>query len=212
MPDKNPRQLVEETHRMVQELHESQFNQYGGLESRLPESQDTTYAKIMNVIMDVQPATSTEIAENIDEGNITRSLTRLYHTYHLNRSEKNGNYEYETTALGEKYAESLEEQKKLDSTKQTEQEKPPWHDTDVCRGEYYALKAIHESDERKSSRELNERYCELLGTEPSNADSIKVAARLSELYEEDGEGYVGRPPNKPYVYWLTDKGRQLIND
>lgn len=216
MEDEKPMQLLEETHSMLKDIYDSKTVVYDWLESRLPPNQDTAYAEVLQAVRDMGSATSTQIESDYDVENVSRTLTRLYQSYHLNRTKKGSGFEYQLTPLGVSFLELIEEQQTLQMN--PEDEKPqakvhPWDNTDVNKGEYYALRAVQESEPHSTSGEINEHYLELSGYEESDNDSIKVAARLTELYGGDDEqGYVGRPPNQPYVYWLTDKGKAVLND
>jgi len=48
-----------------------------------------------------------------------------------------------------------------------------------------------------------------MGVEPSDhPNTVKVSARLTDLWRD---GYVDRTPSQPYRYWLTEKGKDVLN-
>jgi hypothetical protein len=97
-----------------------------------------------------------------------------------------------------------------DGTSDSERvEEPPWEGLPVTMGQYTALKTVFEASGTPKYKTLNEGYAEKLDTDPRDKDNgPKISPRLSELY---GEGYVDRTPNQPFRYWVTDKGKELLD-
>jgi len=91
-----------------------------------------------------------------------------------------------------------------------EVQESPWESLPVNMSQYNALKTVDEASGTPKSGDLNEDYAEKMGTDPRDKENgFKISPRLSELY---GEGYVDRTPNHPFRYWVTDKGKELLDE
>ena len=96
------------------------------------------------------------------------------------------------------------------NTQETFQEfAEPWEDTELNKSQYLALEVVSDADGHYTSSDLNGEYLNRNGLKASESSTPKVAGRLSELYNM---GYVNRPPEQPYYYWVTDEGKALLND
>ena len=174
--------------------------------------------EMLRALSEMGEATAEEIKEHLNvEYDVTRTLTRFYETHIVNRRKIDGRYAYKLTDLGRNQLKIVNQQSKLDSvcdnddTKKEEEETEepdPWENTDLSESQYKALKAISEFDGRPTSEQANERYLE--HGYPESENGTAISRRLSELFHD--HGYVGRPPERPYVYWLTSEGREALND
>jgi len=175
------------------------------LEPRLnPDPGELTY-KVLHYIKENGPITSTELGNQLDCLQ-SRILSRLYQTFLVDR-EPVGNQEfsYSITPVGEKALET--EQVELINNGPQTVSTEPWVSTDLNRGEYYAIKLVNEHEDAPTPPEIEDRFQEY-GYE-SNTDSLAVSARLSELKNTP---YVDRTPHEPYRYWVTEEGKELLED
>jgi Fe2+ or Zn2+ uptake regulation protein len=81
----------------------------------------------------------------------------------------------------------------------------PWDDTPLNRGQFTVLQAIADESEHPRTVDLIDAYADA-GFE---ASSSAVSARLKDLFDQD---FVGRTPARPYRYWITDDGDDLLNE
>jgi DNA-binding transcriptional ArsR family regulator len=152
---------------------------------------------------------STEI-EDAMGFDVTRPLTRLFYQYLVNR-RRDGRYEYTISPLGVEVIEMHGEQTQLsedESQENVENSADPWDNTELNRSQYHALKVVSQVEGHNSAEALAEAYAKSGFAEYSNGIPA-INARLSELFKM---GYVGRPPEQPYYYWVTDDGKQILND
>jgi len=178
---------------------------------RLDIGTDTRFRSVAEHIQDHQPCTSGDLNGDI-VNNATRALTSMYYAGYVNRNESPP-YEYtlsETGKLALQQARADEQSELSDHEGTEEQSTDPWDATDLGRGKYIALRLVNEYDGHPLTGDIEEEYLDH-GYE-SASEGCAVGARLSQLYSEDGEGYVDRPAEQPYRYWLTDKGRAVLAD
>jgi hypothetical protein len=81
----------------------------------------------------------------------------------------------------------------------------PWDDTPLNRGQYTVLQAIADASEHPKTTDIVDAYADA-GFE---ASSSAVSARLKSLFDD---GMVDRTPARPYRYWVTDDGDDLLSD
>ena len=80
-------------------------------------------------------------------------------------------------------------------------------DHDLNRGEACALMSVHETKGNPTTSEANDEYLNY-GFGPTKGTGAAIAARLTELKEKR---LVDRTPNQPYRYWVTDKGKEAVD-
>jgi len=79
----------------------------------------------------------------------------------------------------------------------------PWDETPLNRGQFVVLQAIADKSGHPRTVDLIDAYADA-GFE---ASSSAVSARLKDLFDQD---FVDRTPARPYRYWLTDDGDDLL--
>lgn len=81
----------------------------------------------------------------------------------------------------------------------------PWDSTPLNRGQFTVLQAIADESGHPKTVDLIDAYADA-GFE---ASSSAVSARLKDLFDQ---GFVDRTPARPYRYWITDDGDDLLGD
>jgi len=170
-------------------------------EGRIDLSNGNSKKEALLYIKENEPCGSTEVRENIQASRVTSMLTELYHAHYVNRCGQDP-LQYTLSEIGRR------ELQRIDSD--TEQQQTvddislnPWETGDLNRGEYITLCLVSEHSGHPMAKDLKDDYA----AEGYNNDATSVAARLVELYNS---GYVDRPSEEPYRYWLTDKGRDEL--
>ena len=98
----------------------------------------------------------------------------------------------------------------IDSDDQADADDPdetadPWDETPLNREQFTVLGAIADESGHPRTVDLLDAY-EDAGFE---ASSSAVSARLKDLFDQ---GFVDRTPARPYRYWITDDGEELLGD
>jgi len=179
-------------------------------ELRLSLNEAEGAAAMLKYIQSNPGATSGDVKRDVSSVGHTRQLTKLYYVGYVNRSDKKP-YEYAITPKGKLALDELtsDQQSELPDHNDGEEShsEDPWDGTELCKGEYIALRLVNEYDGHPRSGDIEDEYLDH-GYEAQSGNNA-VAARLSTLYESDGDGYVDRSP-KPYQYWLTEKGKDVL--
>lgn len=209
----DPKQLLTEMHTTNQEIKQIvarlESLVESGQELRLDLGSQTNMKRILAEISQKEPVCSSKI-ESVN-GDVTRQLYKLYIAGYVNRDESCSPMEYWISQKGRLALESVTKQKKIaDSDENQEWETPqhPWEKCELNHSQWRTLELVNEYDGRPSPADIDGEY-----RKKTNANSSEhgyaVSARLSELY--DG-GFVGRTPNRPYIYWLTERGKDVLNE
>jgi hypothetical protein len=161
--------------------------------------------------IDMGAQTSSEIKEAINNEKL-RGLTKLYDTFLINYTMHNGERKYSLTPVGRQALADFREQEELNlediADGEDTDEHTPWINTELSKGTYIALQLIDEFDGHPRTRDIDEDF--IAHGFNSENDSIVVAPRISQLYHD--HGYVDRPAEEPYRYWLTESGKQALAD
>jgi len=198
MSDKSPEQFLKEAHDMVSDLH-SESTELSKTPRLIP-PKNSVRREVLKMISNRGPVTAREIQDETgrSSSNVTGAATRLYNGYLVDR-EGGMPYEYTVTEMGKKALSHLEENQ--------DDAVIIWEDLPVNKSEYTTLKLIAEYSGHPKSKDLNE------GLENEgygyDSDNPPAPPRLSNLYKE---GFVERTPTKPYVYWLTEDGKDLLKE
>lgn len=182
----------------------------------VPSKEDTAY-DVLECLKDGDELTSSEIAERV-QNDVTRSLSTLWKSYEVDRVESdtitNGLYIYQINKLGERAFELAQEKEAIKDAKrkqaQLTQQKDPWQDADVGRSAYFAIQAIDEISGSPRSTDIDDKFLELSGLEEHNTKGPTVGPYLSQLIKQTE--YIDRTPNIPYRYWVTEQGKELLNN
>lgn len=203
--DKNA--LLAEMHEQIMKLASSPFVEG----PRLDVGPDTIRGKCLSILHKSKPLTSSEVADQIDvEADVTKPLYELYISHLIERSQDMP-YRYSLNRSGvsvvnswsDDYTQSELKSALRGSVKDSEK---PWKGTELTRSQYYALKSVVEMNGYNSASELDEKYMEYgFG---SDVEKPSISARLTEL---KSAGCVESTPAEPYLYWATEKGKDIIN-
>ena len=175
-------------------------SELSNLEPRIkPKPREMTY-DVLKYIYENGPVHSKEIIENTPGGK-SRILSRLYQGYLLDRQDQGQGYIYDVTELGERAFDC--QQSQLNE----EESHEPWVGTPVNRSQYIAMKVVNDYDGHPRTSDVEEEF--LSHGFESNTDSIAISSRLSDLKDT---AYVERTPEDPYRYWVTEAGKELLDE
>jgi predicted transcriptional regulator len=180
------------------------------LSPRINPDKGTNRYKLLEYIRDNGWVEVSECKDLVGEST-TRALTTLYYTYAVERRKNSDNkFEYNITPVGEKIlSKSQQTLSDVDEKGEKENEKRPWEAIGFPRLNYYALKCIYEANDAPRTSDINEEFLERSGATRSKPSGPTVSSYVSKLYND---GYVDRTPSQPYRYWLTDDGKEVLND
>lgn len=171
-------------------------------EARIPPKEGTVKYDILEQVDNKGPVP----ARNINtENRVSRSLSELYTSYILNREDRDGEFYYTVSKLGSLILEDDNGQKTLEDTTSSDPDPDPWDDADINRGQYVALQLVSDYGGHPESSDIEEEF--LSNGFTCDSSSLAVSTRLSGLYSK---GYVGRTPERPYYYWVTEDGYDLL--
>lgn len=172
-------------------------------EGRIDLSKGRAKKDALLYIKENEPCGSAEVQENIQASDATSTLADLYHAHYVNRHGQ-GPMEYTLSEIGRRELQlndsDAEQQQTMDDIPRS-----PWETGDLNRGEYITLRLVSKHSGHPMAKDLKDDYA----AEGYSDDATSVAARLVKLYNS---GYVDRPSEKPYRYWLTDKGRDELGE
>jgi hypothetical protein len=172
-------------------------------EYRLDLSKGTSLRKAAEFVEENPGCTSSELGDDVH--NSTRILTRLYHSCYVDRRPTTP-YEYFLNERGRvalNRARSDEQSTLDDGYNDGEDESPnPWDNFDIGEAEYLALELINEYDGNPRSKDIVDDF--------TGAGFSSAGNSISQLATLNTKGYVERTP-KPYRYWLTDDGKEILN-
>jgi len=170
-------------------------------EIRWSPNQDEVAGQIIRALSTGEELSASEISNRIEtDSDITRALINMYRSYLLDRDTR-GKNTYTLSEYGVKVAEGFNEQ--------TELNPEPWESADISRAEYVTLELIHGYDGHPKSGDINQSYLDSTNADVKDTTSYAVCPRLSQLYDD---GYIDRPAQQPYRYWLTEKGESVLNE
>jgi len=184
----------------------------GQLQPRLGIDPDSVRWDVLEYVKN-NPRCTVEDCKEAAGSSASRTLTTLYYSYMINRSGSRRRYVYTITSLGERVLSNPggEQQNTtnqgVDAVGKTEPDPWEWYD-DMRRVDYHALRALRDTDGHPTTKDMNDLYLEYSDATPQEGTTA-VSARMSDLYKSE---YVDRTPDRPYVYWLTDKGKDVLEE
>lgn len=182
------------------------------LESRIDLAKADGARECLQYLARYGPSTASDIREGTTLTDATRPLAKLYHSYHTDRVNGKKPYIHTISQLGLRALSEYKEGQQTTLDNSTGYEEPqqvqPWNGTELNRSQWTALTLVADYEGRASPADIEEGYCNAVGSD-GHENGYAVSSRLSELYEL---GYVGRPPGRPYIYWLTDAGQDLLEN
>lgn len=181
-------------------------------EPRFVPSKEHGAYEALSILKDGGKFTSTQLDETVSKQKVSRILSDLWKSYLVDRSESNtrtgGQYIYQINDLGNRALEIVEEHGKEPEQSQLTKEKEPWEDLDISRSMYYAMQAIDEQSDTPRAKDIDKRFLELSGLDEHTSVGPTVGPYLSKLAKNTE--YVDRTPVQPYRYWVTEKGKEIL--
>lgn len=194
---------------LLEDIHEKVTgNDWGDLAGqdgvpRWEPSQDEVAGEVLGVLADHERLDSDELSKRVNgTESVSRVAIDLYRALLIERRTNGRTFSYEINEIGQSVVDSWDEQTELI------EKTGPWENTELNRAQYKVLKLIAEHSEHPMSKDINPEYLEKTGATESDK-GYAVSSRLSQLYDGD---YVDRTPERPYRYWLTDKGKSTVQD
>jgi len=207
--EREPIEVLYDIETNTEEILKNDSDPLSQLEPRL--SATNLRIRIIKELIDNEPITSQELQEAF-EFDASSNIRKFYDTYLVNRSgSTGGGFTYEVTELGYKFAEQYINNNDSNADVDTEENSlslNPWDNSDVTRGEYYALKCVSDSSDSPRSKDINEHFVNISNLGEGKTNTKAVTPYLSTLF---GKGFVDRTPNQPYRYWLTEEGKQVLD-
>jgi len=196
--NRDPRQVLRSIEeRLIEMQNDSDF---ADIEPRIkPKPGELTY-DVLKYIHENQPVHSKDITANTNCGK-SRILSRLHQGYLVDREQDGTGYVYVVSELGEKAFD--EQQSELDESQGFD----PWVGTPLNRSQYIALKVVENYDGHPKTSDVEDDF--LSHGFESNTDSIAISSRLSDLIDTP---YIDRTPEDPYRYWVTEEGKELLDE
>jgi len=171
-------------------------------DARISVDPGTKRYDVLWIVFESGPITAAEVADRLGKS-ATGVLTRLHDAFLIDRDGDR----YEVNDLGRDALnggnQTLDD---IDSDESDDDpDADPWDDTPLNRGQFTVLQAIADESGHPRTVDLIDAYADA-GFE---ASSSAVSARLKDLFDQ---GFVDRTPARPYRYWVTDDGDDLLNE
>lgn len=198
----DPRDIIDETLERVKRI-EGMIEQELQLRVNIKKGANTR--DVLEHIAENGPSTSSDLDGIVS--NTTRALTTLYQGGYVNRNGQRP-YRYRISEKGRRALakERAKEQASENQTEIAEATTPsnPWDGTDLYPGQYRVLEAIDDYNGHPKSEHIKE-YIE------EEVEELQASSAHPTLFAVFDEGYVDRTPSRPYRYWLTEKGRRILD-
>jgi len=202
--DREPIEVLYDIEKKIERVNDDPIS---ALEPRIDPGPESNRYKLLEYISDNEPVSSGE-CESIAGESTTRALTTLYYNFAVDREMKNGSYEYTITPLGEKVLDGGQSTLSESDTG-TDQDSDPWDGTPATKTTYYAIKCVAEADDAPRSVDITDEFERQSGSTIQDSSTPAVSPYLTAAYKK---GLVDRTPSQPYRYWLTEKGKDVLND
>ena len=179
------------------------------VEPRMNVKTGTKRHALLQYISENGPVSLEDCRGTVDD-RVTGTLTDLWNGFLVDRFGVKGEYTYKTTPIGERAL--SDGQQPLSGGSPSTRERgavDPWTKAGISKSEYHALRALRDTEGHPTTKEMDGLFREYSGAQEQTDTSYAVTPRMSTLYKS---GYVDRTPSRPYVYWLTDKGKEVLND
>jgi len=176
-------------------------------EARMNVDPGTKRYDVLCIVFESGPITAGEVKTRLGKS-ATGVLTRLHDGFLIDRDDDN---RFTTNDLGEaalnggnQTLDDIDADPAADDPDSSDDDPAdPWDDTPLNRGQFVVLQAIADESGHPRTVDLIDAYADA-GFE---ASSSAVSARLKDLFDQD---FVDRTPARPYRYWITDDGEELI--
>jgi len=161
--------------------------------------------EVLWIVFESGPITAADVEARLGKS-ATGVLTRLHDGFLIDRDDGN---RFTTNDLGEAALnggnQTLDDIDADPAADDDADDDPvdPWDSTPLNRGQFVVLQAIADESGHPKTVDLIDAYADA-GFE---ASSSAVSARLKDLFDQD---FVGRTPARPYRYWVTDDGDDLL--
>jgi len=138
----------------------------------------------------------------------TRALRTLYDSFALNRTASDdGGFEYWVSDAGETLLKS--DQQTLSDAAEDKPTPDPWERADITESEYRAVKVVKEASGAPQASDVNDEFVSRSNVSKEAGKGAAITPYLTNMYRE---GYIDRTPTRPFHYWVTDKGDNLLQD
>jgi hypothetical protein len=202
--------LIREIHDMVSGVISNDDSGIGPMPRWKPDERSRA-GEILRFVSDSDEPTSLSDANSqfpFSKRVVREQLTSMYRSYILDKV-KDDPHEYVVSGVGESLVSEWDKQRRLptegESSSNTNPD--PWDNTELNRSQYIALQCIADFGGHPKSSDINQHYCDRMGKESRGEPQYRISSRLTALYRKD---LVNRPPKTPYQYWLTERGKELI--
>lgn len=201
--EKDAFELLEKTATLVEKVYNEQQNTETSdlaeyeVPRHKPEIESDQFL-VLNALYENGWNTMSELNESIRKNNApaSRTMTRLYYSYLVDRNGHSGAYTYSLSDIGKEYVENV---RNHDVVKSGHDEKlRPWDALDISNNLWYALKAVYVNSDNPTSSEANA-YFESKSGKKHGGTTPSISSYLSRLKDK---GLVGRTPKRPYRYWI----------
>ncbi|AFH22500.1 hypothetical protein OSG_eHP28_00040 [environmental Halophage eHP-28] len=179
-------------------------------EARMNVDPGTKRYDVLCIVFESGPITAGEVKTRLGKS-ATGVLTRLHDGFLIDRDDGN---RFTINDLGEaalnggnQTLDDIDAAPAAGDDPDSSDDDPadPWDDTPLNRGQFVVLQAIADESGHPRTVDLIDAYADA-GFE---ASSSAVSARLKDLFDQD---FVARTPARPYRYWITDDGDDLLGD
>jgi hypothetical protein len=207
-PDDDDRDAIDVLYDIEDQLSQAVGN--GGLSDtniRVSADPGTKRHELLCYIHDHGPCSLSDV-RHIGGDATTRALRTLYDAFALNRKASDGGeFEYWVSDMGEALIES--EQQTLSDTTEVEPAPDPWEEADITESEYRAVEVVKEASGAPQSSDVNDEFVSRSNVSKESGKGAAITPYLTNMYRD---GYIDRTPTRPYHYWVTDKGKDLLQD
>jgi hypothetical protein len=69
--------------------------------------------------------------------------------------------------------------------------------------------AVRKAPGTPTEKDANGIFLDKAGLGETESDRPRIGSHLSRLYDSD---YLDRTPNRPFRYWVTEEGQELLRD
>ena len=186
---KDPMEMLSDIHSVVSDM-DTDTQEVSSV--RWEPDADTTAGNILIELADNGWKTAKEIKKgvNSDVDDYPRPLTHMYRSFLVDRRKRAGKYEYKVTPEAA-IPDAGDEQATIH----------PWDRSDVGKAKWHVLSAVDGQPNPKSND------IESALEDVEDVKSTSARPFLSKLYDS---GHVERTPDSPYIYWLTELGKEQI--
>jgi len=178
-------------------------------EARMNVDPGTKRYEVLCIVFESGPITAGEVKTRLGKS-ATGVLTRLHDGFLIDRDDDNrftiNDLGRDALNGGNQTLDDIDADPAADDADSSDDDPgDPWDETPLNRGQFVVLQAIADESGHPKTVDLIDAYADA-GFE---ASSSAVSARLKDLFDQ---GFVDRTPARPYRYWITDDGDDLLGE